>query len=187
VPISKRASRANLRQGTVSPSSPIRPQVQSAQGSNIDPNEAPPISPLSARSLPSEYAGLTKTLAPTYRGRLLKEERVDGGSRFVDECAVFVGRLVKGEETQSTLYQRFAKYGRIVCYLLCSQSTRVADEQCAIEYNPLNNRNTYATARILYGDRASADRALLHEVSWKILFTGHELMNRVEQYPMDLV
>jgi len=43
--------------------------------------------------------------------------------------------------------------------------TDPTDMQCGIEYNPLNNRNTYATARILYGDRASADRALLHEVS----------------------
>lgn len=83
----------------------------------IDPNEPAPISPLSARSLPSEYAGLTKTLVPTYRGRLLTEERGDRGSRFIDECAVFVGRLVKGVETQLTLHERFAKYGRIVCYL----------------------------------------------------------------------
>jgi len=42
-----------------------------------------------------------------------------------------------------------------------------ANNQCGIEYNPTNHRNTYGTARILYGDRASADRALYHEVSYR--------------------
>lgn len=75
---------------------------------------SPPVSPLSARSLPCEYPGLTKSLAPTYRGRLLKEELVNGTSRFTDESAIFVGRLVKEVETQFSLLERFAKYGRIV-------------------------------------------------------------------------
>ena len=160
----RRRSRASpaQRQRTISQTS--RSPTEHVAQSVADLNEPAPISPLSARSLPSEYAGLTKTLAPTYKGRLLKEERSDGGSRFVDECAIFVGRLVKGVETEFTLLDRFAKYGRIVCHLPCPKDS--ADIQCAIEYNPLNNRNTYATARILYGDRASADRALLHEVSY---------------------
>jgi hypothetical protein len=113
----RRRSRASppQRQRTISQNS--RPPTVHTTQSVVDPNEPAPISPLSARSLPSEYAGLTKTLAPTYKGRVLKEERSDGGSRFVDECAIFVGRLVKGVETEFTLLDRFAKYGRIVSHL----------------------------------------------------------------------
>lgn len=113
----RRRSRASpaQRQRTISQTS--RSPTEHVPQSVADVNEPAPISPLSARSLPSEYAGLTKTLAPTYKGRLLKEERSDGGSRFVDECAIFVGRLVKGVETEFTLLDRFAKYGRIVCHL----------------------------------------------------------------------
>jgi hypothetical protein len=107
-----------------------------------------PHSPSVTRSLPSEYPGLTKTLVPTYRGRLLKEELVDGASsRFIDESAIFVGRLVKETETVHTLFSRFAKYGMIN----------------GIEYNTRKVLNTYATARILYSDRSAADRALRHE------------------------
>jgi hypothetical protein len=45
---------------------------------------------------------------------LLKEEIVRGELRFVDECAIFVGRLVKEKETPLTLLKRFAQYGQVV-------------------------------------------------------------------------
>ena len=131
---SRRRSRASptQRQRTISPISQ-RPTEHVAQ-SVVDRNEPAPISPLSARSLPSEYAGLTKTLAPTYKGRLLKEERSEGGSRFVDECAIFVGRLVKGVETEFTLLDRFAKYGRIVC---SSSSLLLTQLICSVVSNTI--------------------------------------------------
>jgi hypothetical protein len=59
-------------------------------------------------------AGLVRTLVLTYRGRLLREEVTGAGSRFIDDAAIFVGRLVKNQETQLTLLKRFERYGRIV-------------------------------------------------------------------------
>lgn len=75
----------------------------------------PPRSPQTqAQDLPSEYPHLRKTIAPTYRSRLLKVEVVDGEKRYFDESAVFVGRLVKEEETEESLLHRFGHYGPVV-------------------------------------------------------------------------
>lgn len=38
----------------------------------------------------------------------------DGEVIYVDRAAVFVGRIAKGVETQDTLLQRFARYGKVV-------------------------------------------------------------------------
>ena len=79
------------------------------------PPMTPPHSPeLQTRDLPSECPHLRKSLAPTYRGRLLKIEVVDGVKRYVDESSVFIGRLVKEIETEVTLFERFGQYGPVV-------------------------------------------------------------------------
>lgn len=44
----------------------------------------------------------------------MREEVEDGVSRYIDDAAVFVGRLVKTQETQLTLFKRFERYGKIV-------------------------------------------------------------------------
>jgi hypothetical protein len=67
--------------------------------------------------IPSEYPHLAKVVAPTYRGRLLNEEMHKGEVRYIDPSAVFVGRLVKEQETEATLLQRFGKYGQVVSFL----------------------------------------------------------------------
>lgn len=64
--------------------------------------------------LSSDYPYLTRVIAPTYRGRLLKPEIIKGEIKYIDESAVFVGRLVKEQETDATLLKRFSKYGRVV-------------------------------------------------------------------------
>lgn len=78
----------------------------------MTPPPSPPHGPI---DLPSEYPHLRKLLAPTYRGRLLTEEKLgDGEVRYTDQSAVFVGRVVKEQESDASLFQRFAKYGPIV-------------------------------------------------------------------------
>lgn len=42
---------------------------------------------------------------------------MQGVTRYIDEAAVFVGRLVKEKETEATLLQRFQKYGNVVSTL----------------------------------------------------------------------
>jgi hypothetical protein len=61
-----------------------------------------------------QYPGLIKRVIPTYKGRSLREDSSTGETKYYDECAVFVGRLVKGQETELTLLRRFARYGDIV-------------------------------------------------------------------------
>lgn len=65
-------------------------------------------------STDAQYPHLVRSLVPTYRGRQLREEVQDGVSRYIDDAAVFVGRLSKTQETQLTLFKRFERYGKIV-------------------------------------------------------------------------
>lgn len=62
------------------------------------------------------YPHLRRRFLPTYRGRPLRHEAVNGVPRFVDDLGVFVGKLVKEKETEETIFRRFSKYGRIVSY-----------------------------------------------------------------------
>lgn len=105
-----RAQRQYPREST---SSPI-PAPRSTPP--LTPPPSPPHAPI---ELSSEYAHLRKLLAPTYRGRLLKEVHAsgDGQTRYIDESAVFVGRVVKERESEVSLFQRFAKYGPVVSRL----------------------------------------------------------------------
>lgn len=57
---------------------------------------------------------LRRALLHTYRGRPLIEDNSTGETKFLDESAIFVGRLNKRMETYATLYKRFEKYGKIV-------------------------------------------------------------------------
>ncbi|EIW73610.1 hypothetical protein TREMEDRAFT_17955, partial [Tremella mesenterica DSM 1558] len=93
------------------------------------------------------YPHLTRAILPTYKGRVLAREEDESGERYIDKAAVFVGRLVKSQENDQSLFQRFSKYGRI----------------CGIEYNPKVAQSTYATARILFADEDAALQAIEHE------------------------
>jgi hypothetical protein len=73
----------------------------------------PSATPIGDSSDP-HYPGLIKRVIPTYKGRSLREETSTGDTKYYDECAVFVGRLAKGQETELTLWRRFARYGDIV-------------------------------------------------------------------------
>ncbi|WVF69314.1 hypothetical protein IAT40_004090 [Kwoniella sp. CBS 6097] len=90
---------------------------------------------------------LRRGLIYTYRGRVLIEDMSTGEPRYIDERAIFVGRLDKGRETASTLLKRFEKYGKV----------------CAVEYNPMHSSSTYASARILFQEKDSADHAIVME------------------------
>ncbi|WWD04716.1 hypothetical protein V865_002787 [Kwoniella europaea PYCC6329] len=100
---------------------------------------------------PSGYSpnhpNLRRTILHTYKGRPLIQDMSSDEERFIDERAIFVGRLVKHVETSATLLKRFNKYGTV----------------STIEYNPSYSAASYATARILYQDKESADRAIAHE------------------------
>lgn len=64
--------------------------------------------------LDSRYPHLRKVLIPTYRGRTLREDLAEDRPRWFDDAAVFVGRLVKGQETEISLFNRFSQYGQMV-------------------------------------------------------------------------
>lgn len=62
-----------------------------------------------------QHPFLTKSTLFTYKGRVLEQSMgQDGEVIYVDRAAVFVGRIAKGVETQNTLLQRFARYGKVV-------------------------------------------------------------------------
>ncbi|KAL7423191.1 hypothetical protein Q5752_002491 [Cryptotrichosporon argae] len=111
------------------------------------PTAEPPSGPTLHTTFDPRYPHLRKAVIHTYKGRILREDTSAGVIRYIDDSAVFVGRLVKGQETTSTLLQRFGRYGRVN----------------NLEYNPSAAQTTYATARILYQDHASALRAIEHE------------------------
>ncbi|OXG50230.1 hypothetical protein J010_03002 [Cryptococcus neoformans] len=92
---------------------------------------------------------LRRTLMHTYRGRPLIEDNSTGETKFLDESAIFVGRLNKRMETYATLYKRFQKYGKI----------------CNMEFNPkaVPSHVNNATARIMYQGQESAARAIARE------------------------
>lgn len=113
---------------------------------------------------PSYHPFLYKALVPIYKGRTLKEITSDGEARFIDQAAVFVGRLVKTVESKETLFRRFRRYGRIVNYLVFTKRMLILRPQCDIEYNPQSASSTYATARILYQAPDAAQRAMHSEV-----------------------
>ncbi|WOO77702.1 uncharacterized protein LOC62_01G001264 [Vanrija pseudolonga] len=90
---------------------------------------------------------LRAQVLPTYKGRLLREEYVDGEPKYFDDAAIFVGRLVKNQETHLSLLKRFERYGKIV----------------TIEYNPGSTQSTYATARVLFQTADGASKAIQYE------------------------
>lgn len=105
---------------------------------------------LSALLHPSPtHPHLRRTLIHTYRGRPLIEDNSTGETKFLDESAIFVGRLNKRMETYATLYKRFEKYGKI----------------CNMEFNPkaVPSHVNNATARIMYQGQESAARAIARE------------------------
>ncbi len=65
---------------------------------------------------PSYHPFLRRALVPIYKGRALKEDTSTGEVRYIDESAIFIGRLVKTLETKETLLRRFERYGKIVSY-----------------------------------------------------------------------
>ncbi|BEI94193.1 uncharacterized protein CcaverHIS019_0606520 [Cutaneotrichosporon cavernicola] len=114
------------------------------------PTPAEDTGPSRPSSTGSTCPGLVRKLVPMYRGRLLREEIINGRSRFVDDAAIFVGRITKEQETQLTLLKRFERYGRIA----------------AIEYNPHRTslkQATFGNARILFQDPLSASVAIKKE------------------------
>lgn len=87
----------------------------------------PPLKSLAVPVVPLDefdprYPHLRRRFLPTYRGRRLRHESVNGVPRFVDDLGVFVGKLVKEKETEESIFRRFSKYGQIV-----SPSVRVHD------------------------------------------------------------
>ena len=60
-------------------------------------------------------------MIPVYKGRALKEEpQSDGSVRYTDDAAIFIGRLVKTQETKESLFRRFERYGNIVSFPIIS-------------------------------------------------------------------
>ena len=57
---------------------------------------------------------LRPALLHTYKSRVLVEQEIDGELQYIDRAAIFVGRLVKTQETRESLLKRFAKYGKMV-------------------------------------------------------------------------
>ncbi|WVW84507.1 hypothetical protein I302_106541 [Kwoniella bestiolae CBS 10118] len=119
-------------------------------------SEVPPVTPINQpvpqyAYPPSGYSpthpSLRRTFLHTYKGRPLVQDVLSMEERYIDERAIFVGRLVKNAETSATLLTRFGRYGNI----------------SSIEYNPTFCTSAYATARVLYQDKDSADRAIVHE------------------------
>ncbi|KIR29719.1 hypothetical protein I309_01204 [Cryptococcus deuterogattii LA55] len=100
------------------------------------------------RSCPT-HPHLRRALLHTYRGRPLIEDTSTGETKFLDESAIFVGRLNKRMETYATLYKRFEKYGKI----------------CYMEFNPkaVPSHVNNATARVMYQDKESAAEAIARE------------------------
>ncbi|ORY31414.1 hypothetical protein BCR39DRAFT_465791 [Naematelia encephala] len=104
--------------------------------------------PCEIHTTPDRYhPSLRRVLMYTYKGRRLEERMVNGEPKYFDRAAVFVGRLVKEQETKETLFHRFRKYGAIN----------------DIEYNPTSCQATYATARVLYNMEDAAQRAISNE------------------------
>lgn len=60
------------------------------------------------------YPTLIRQVVLTYQGRRLREEIVDGTIRYVDDAGVFIGGLVREQETDLSLLKRFEQYGKIV-------------------------------------------------------------------------
>jgi hypothetical protein len=61
-----------------------------------------------------DYSHLERKVVLTYRGRLIREELDDGQARYIDDAAIFVGRLVKEQENTLSLLKRFENYGKVV-------------------------------------------------------------------------
>ncbi|ODN74558.1 hypothetical protein L202_06925 [Cryptococcus amylolentus CBS 6039] len=92
---------------------------------------------------------LRRALWHSYRGRTLVQDNASGEARFLDESAVFVGRVNKDMESNASLQTRFGKYGRIIC----------------LEFNPrgVAQHVNHATARVMYDNRQSAADAIAGE------------------------
>lgn len=86
-----------------------------------DPQASPPqpapVTPSRDASVPhpdEHFPNLVRKVVLTYRGRIVREEFVDGQPRYIDDAAIFVGRLVKEQETTISLLKRFERHGKIV-------------------------------------------------------------------------
>ncbi|TYJ53675.1 hypothetical protein B9479_005701 [Cryptococcus floricola] len=92
---------------------------------------------------------LRRALLHSYRGRTLVQDNTSGEARFLDESAVFVGRVNKDMESNASLQTRFGKYGRIIC----------------LEFNPrgVAQHVNHATARVMYDNKKSAADAIAGE------------------------
>ncbi|WVQ72880.1 hypothetical protein IAR50_002441 [Cryptococcus sp. DSM 104548] len=90
-----------------------------------------------------------RALVHSSRGRTLVQDNSTGEARFLDECAVFVGRVNKDLESNESLQKRFEKYGRIMC----------------LEFNPrgVAQHVNHATARVMYDNKKSAADAIAGE------------------------
>lgn len=96
---------------------------------------------------------LRRQLVLMHRGRLLREEFIEGQPRYIDDAAIFVSRLVRDSETIHTLHRRFAAYGAIV----------------TVELNRWTEGSTYSTARVLFQDARAAQGAMTMEVGFIVL------------------
>ena len=94
---------------TISPGS--EEQVPPSQASAGVEEESVPGTPTTP---PPHHPLLRKALVPLYKGRALTEDSSSGENRFIDNAAIFVGRLVKTLETKNSLFGRFERYGKIV-------------------------------------------------------------------------
>ena len=79
---------------------------------------------------------LRRAVLSVYRGRALKEESSSSGERkYVDEAAVFVGRLVKTAETKESLLERFERYGKIVSLFFMPALVTSIESPCSARLN----------------------------------------------------
>lgn len=91
---------------------PAQPGSPASNKSHV--SAKPAISSLPADIIDPRYPHLRKRIIPMYRGRTLREDLSEENPRFFDDAAVFVGRLVKEQETEESLFRRFSRYGQVV-------------------------------------------------------------------------
>lgn len=90
----------------------VAPAAPSISTNTLGPKPAQPI------------ASLAKRLVPTYKGRTLREDNTEDIPKFFDDAAVFVSQLVKAQESEITLFQRFSRYGQVVSLTSAALSCR---------------------------------------------------------------
>lgn len=101
---------------TVAPPSTVAAAPTSPSSPVLE--QAIPTPLLPADEIDPRYPHLRKRIIPIYRGRTLREDLSGETPSYVDDAAVFAGRIVKESETEHTLFERFSRYGQIVSQLL---------------------------------------------------------------------